>query len=177
MLLALGMFISGTTNTITAKWAQKTHSDGSVGPTTIWGALDGTEGEGTPSDPKDHSFDHPFFQASIMFLGEALCLVVYLLKKRMNASNNVRSVPNNLPKPPYNIVWYFSLPAALDMLGTGIMNAGLCLTSASVFQMLRSAVVVFTALLSVVVLKRKLNPYHCKLRRRQPEWLCFNPSS
>jgi len=36
------------------------------------------------------------------------------------------------------------------------MNAGLCLTYASVFQMLRSAVVVFTALMSVLILKRKL---------------------
>jgi len=48
----------------------------------------------------------------------------------------------------------------LDMTGTGVMNAGLCLVDGSVFQMLRSAVVVFTAILSVVVLKRKLKAYH-----------------
>ncbi|GMH67655.1 hypothetical protein TrRE_jg9720 [Triparma retinervis] len=48
----------------------------------------------------------------------------------------------------------------LDMTGTGVMNAGLCLTYASVFQMLRSAVVVFTAFMSVLILKRKLRAFH-----------------
>jgi drug/metabolite transporter (DMT)-like permease len=48
----------------------------------------------------------------------------------------------------------------LDMTGTGVMNAGLCLTYASVFQMLRSAVVVFTAFMSVAILKRKLRAFH-----------------
>lgn len=62
------MFVSGTTNTIAAKWAQDTSAEGSrVGPTTIWGKLDGTAGNGL-----SHKFDHPFFQACVMFAGEAL---------------------------------------------------------------------------------------------------------
>ena len=57
LLLALGMFVSGTVNTINAKWAQRTVSPGREGPTTIWGDLAGDKGQG-----KDHEFDHPFFQ-------------------------------------------------------------------------------------------------------------------
>merc|ERR1719282_448873 len=45
------------------------------------------------------------------------------------------------------------------MCGTGIMYSGLCLSYASVFQMLRGSVVVFTALLSCVALRRKIFMY------------------
>jgi hypothetical protein len=42
------MFLSGTLNTITAKWAQRTHSLGRDTTddlsTTIWGSLDGQDG-------------------------------------------------------------------------------------------------------------------------------------
>ena len=149
----MGMFISGTLNTITAKWAQRTESHGRDTPndaaTTIWEALDGQDGK----EPRN--FDHPFFQAATMFLGEALCLVVFLIKRRCKSSSASSS-----STPVLENSIYFSIPAMLDMTGTGIMNAGLCLTYASVFQMLRSAVVVFTALLSVAILKRKLLPFH-----------------
>ena len=55
--LALGMFVSGTVNTINAKLAQRTKSDGKMGPTTVWGDLAGKDGKGV-----NHEFDHPFFQ-------------------------------------------------------------------------------------------------------------------
>jgi len=71
------MFVSGTTNTIAAKFAQQTKAAGTKnGPTTIWGALDGDDGQG-----EEHKFDHPFFQACVMFLGEALCLIAFCLKR------------------------------------------------------------------------------------------------
>ena len=52
------------------------------------------------------------------------------------------------------------LPAFCDVGGTTLSGIGLLFTSASVFQMLRGSIIVFTALLSVIFLKRKLWGYH-----------------
>ncbi|ORX54880.1 integral membrane protein [Piromyces finnis] len=49
------------------------------------------------------------------------------------------------------------LPSILDICGTTLMNVGLIYVAASVYQMLRGAVVIFTGFFSVVFLKRKLN--------------------
>jgi len=54
----------------------------------------------------------------------------------------------------------FAIPAACDVIGTSMMNMGLVLTNASVYQMLRGIVVVFTAALASLALKRKHYPFH-----------------
>jgi drug/metabolite transporter (DMT)-like permease len=46
------------------------------------------------------------------------------------------------------------------MLGTCTMYAGLTMTHASVFQMLRGSVVVFTGVLSIAFLGRRLAAHH-----------------
>lgn len=120
---------------------------------------------------RDHAFDHPFFQAVCMFLGEFLCLLAHMVTKKrrtptprelaaeetgvdpstLEPSSRCRAVENGS-------VW-FCIPACCDMLGTGTMYAGLCLSYASVFQMLRGSVVVFTALISCIFLRRKIRDY------------------
>lgn len=50
----------------------------------------------------------------------------------------------------------FLPPAMCDMMGTSIMYVALNMTSASSFQMLRGAVIIFTGLLSVAFLRRHL---------------------
>ncbi|CAG8522342.1 7524_t:CDS:2 [Racocetra persica] len=57
-------------------------------------------------------------------------------------------------------VFLFWLPTMCDIMGTTFMNVGLIYTSASVYQMLRGAVVLFTGTFSVVFLRRRLLPYH-----------------
>ena len=108
-----------------------------------------------------------------MFIGEALCLVAFVIKKvRVDGPTSLGAEIHQPILPAARFAHrcfahrcfansiYFSIPAMLDMTGTGVMNAGLCLTYASVFQMLRSAVVVFTAFMSVAILKRKLRAFH-----------------
>lgn len=53
-------------------------------------------------------------------------------------------------------VLLLSLPAICDILGTTLMNAGLLLVAASIYQMTRGALVLFVGLMSVLFLKRKL---------------------
>lgn len=49
-----------------------------------------------------------------------------------------------------------SLPAICDICGTTLMNAGLLLVAASIYQMTRGALVLFVGIFSVVFLRRKL---------------------
>ena len=53
-------------------------------------------------------------------------------------------------------VTLLALPAICDILGTTLMNAGLLLVVASIYQMTRGALVLFVGLFSVVFLKRHL---------------------
>lgn len=54
-------------------------------------------------------------------------------------------------------VLLLALPAICDILGTTLMNCGLLLVAASIYQMTRGALVLFVGLFSVVFLKRKLH--------------------
>ncbi|CAO3600867.1 unnamed protein product [Absidia cylindrospora] len=65
------------------------------------------------------------------------------------------------PLPPLQGVksLLFWIPTACDLTATTLMNVGLILTSASVYQMLRGAVVIFTGIFSYLFLHRRLRPF------------------
>ncbi|KAF1458937.1 Solute carrier family 35 member F6, partial [Spheniscus demersus] len=101
---------------------------------------------------EEHGFQHPFLQAVGMFLGEFSCLgVFYLLVWR----DRRRPEPSMAPSQPFSSLLFLP-PALCDMTGTSIMYVALNMTSASSFQMLRGSVIIFTGLLSVAFLGRKL---------------------
>jgi drug/metabolite transporter (DMT)-like permease len=52
-----------------------------------------------------------------------------------------------------------ALPAICDICGTTLMNAGLLLVAASIYQMTRGALVLFVGLFSVIFLRRHLHIY------------------
>jgi len=90
-----------------------------------------------------------------MFLGELSCLLVFkawYYSNRYNLLNlGSRDINHgNLDFSPFLLL----LPACCDMTATSLMYIGLNFTYASSFQMLRGAVIVFTALLSVAFLRR-----------------------
>lgn len=95
------------------------------------------------------SFEHPFLMASCMFSGEILCLVLYEASRVMSRKPAVKAVPKHI----------FALPAACDIIGTSIMYIGLTMTSASVYQMLRGSVIMFTGALSALYLRRRIRGY------------------
>ncbi|XP_001380284.1 solute carrier family 35 member F6 [Monodelphis domestica] len=135
LFLAGLMLITGSINTLSAKWADNFMSEGCGGS-------------------QAHLFQHPFLQAVGMFLGEFSCLAAfYLLHCRIWRSTD-SSVE---PQQPFNALLFLP-PALCDMTGTSIMYVALNMTSASSFQMLRGAVIIFTGLLSVAFLGRKLRP-------------------
>ena len=108
--------------------------------------------EPCPDDPRvsQHRFDHPIFQTWRMFFGEMLCLFAFKASVAWKRCKGV-AVENS----PFNCL-IFLFPACCDMIATGVMLAGLTMTYASSFQMMRGAVIIFTSLLSVIFLGKKL---------------------
>nr|XP_056709003.1 solute carrier family 35 member F6 [Euleptes europaea] len=133
LFLAGLMLITGSINTLSAKWADKLSAPG----------CNGTD---------IHSFEHPFLQAVGMFLGEFSCLAAFYL---LLCSDRRRPEPTMAPPQSFNPLLFLP-PALCDMTGTSLMYVALNMTSASSFQMLRGAVIIFTGLLSVAFLRRKL---------------------
>ncbi|XP_034018354.1 solute carrier family 35 member F6 [Thalassophryne amazonica] len=132
--LAVLMVVTGSVNTLSAKWADLIKAKGCRG-----------------DDVRE--FSHPFVQAVGMFLGEFSCLAVFYILLHHD---------KHRPEPKMNTGQRFNpllfLPPALcDMTGTSIMYVALNMTSASSFQMLRGAVIIFTGLLSVTFLGRRLH--------------------
>uniref|UniRef100_A0A8C3QCL4 EamA domain-containing protein n=1 Tax=Geospiza parvula TaxID=87175 RepID=A0A8C3QCL4_GEOPR len=147
--LAALMLLTGSINTLAAKWADNFSAPG----------CDGTE---------EHKFQHPFLQAAGMFLGEFSCLPVFyllLLRDRRRADRDRDRDRDRDPSPalspsrPFNALLFLP-PALCDMAGTSIMYVALNMTSASSFQMLRGSLIIFTGLLSVAFLGRRLEWSH-----------------
>ncbi|CAF1291902.1 unnamed protein product [Adineta steineri] len=153
------MLVTGTINTLSTKWAdrQTAHFCNETYNAT--------------------TFEHPFLQAVGMFLGEFLCLLVfkfiwystarYRIERMtyngdassalvrcwpINIRQDVRLVDGEQVFNPL-IFWGASI---FDMLSTCLSYFALNLTTASSFQMLRGSVMVFTAISSVLFLKRRL---------------------
>ncbi|XP_005430996.1 solute carrier family 35 member F6 [Geospiza fortis] len=109
--LAALMLLTGSINTLAAKWADNFSAPG----------CDGTE---------EHKFQHPFLQAAGMFLGEFSCLPVFyllLLRDRRRADRDRDRDRDPLPAPspsrPFNALLFLP-PALCDMAGTSIMYVG-----------------------------------------------------
>ena len=131
MVLAIVMVVTGSINTLSIKWADKECAKGTT--------------------DKPHQFDHPFFQAVGMFLGEMMCMVVFLVVYCSGRHFTNRPREERSCGLGYNPLIF--LPASIcDMCATSLMYIGLNLTYAASFQMLRGAVIIFTALLSVAFL-------------------------
>ncbi|XP_042301590.1 solute carrier family 35 member F6 [Sceloporus undulatus] len=133
LFLAALMLVTGSINTLSAKWADTLTAVGCNGTS-------------------EHKFEHPFLQAVGMFLGEFSCLAVFYL---LLCSDRRRPEPTMAAPQSFN-PFLFLPPALCDMTGTSLMYVALNMTSASSFQMLRGAVIIFTGLLSVAFLGRKL---------------------
>eukprot|EP00455_Lapot_gusevi_P041108 TRINITY_DN4730_c0_g1_i3.p1 TRINITY_DN4730_c0_g1~~TRINITY_DN4730_c0_g1_i3.p1 ORF type:complete len:208 (+),score=33.87 TRINITY_DN4730_c0_g1_i3:75-698(+) len=141
-VVILGFILAGTFATISVKWMDKTQSAG----------LDGAYAK----------FAHPFIQSVSMFVGESLCLVAwYFLRPAVSAeaisdAENLKA--HSKPKNPH---WkIFIMPAIADYFAVSLTFFALNLTYASMFQMLRGSVIVFTALLAVIWLRRRLFLHH-----------------
>ena len=93
-----------------------------------------------------------------MFGGKASCLVVFQIVYYYYYYYHKKEV-FQFGRQDFS-PFVFVIPAVFNVLGTSTMYFGLSLTFASSYQMLRGAVIIFTALLSVAVFGSKLQVYH-----------------
>lgn len=125
-------------------------------------------------------FNQPVLQTAQMFVGEMGCWLVLglmTLYRRFFPSTTSSTTDyhavhtddhdhdadgEDRDEPPkrdllkgFGVV-LLALPAISDILGTTLMNAGLLLVAASIYQMTRGALVLFVGLFSVVFLRRHL---------------------
>ncbi|XP_076662224.1 transport and golgi organization 9 [Halictus rubicundus] len=137
-ILAALMVVTGSFNTLSVKYADQQVVEG--------------------EDGQLRHFNHPFMQSSFMFVGEMLCLLVFKIVYAYYKRRDDGSVDNNPLSKGTRVFNPFILliPALCDTCATSIMYIGLNMTYASSFQMLRGSVIIFTALLSMGFLDRKL---------------------
>ena len=115
-----------------------------------------------------HYFKKPWFQTNSMFVGMLLALVVYEVQRLIENRRKKRedkdlasvvddSVISQQPKAKTSHAkMYFAVaaPACCDLLATSLMNIGLLYIEASVWQMIRGSMVLFSSIFCAFILKR-----------------------
>eukprot|EP00928_Gymnodinium_smaydae_P045635 TRINITY_DN30392_c0_g1_i1.p1 TRINITY_DN30392_c0_g1~~TRINITY_DN30392_c0_g1_i1.p1 ORF type:complete len:450 (+),score=36.91 TRINITY_DN30392_c0_g1_i1:84-1352(+) len=111
-----------------------------------------------------HLFNKPWLTNLVMFSGEASLLIPHSVRnwrRRSRCQPDTSDLSSTLlPRSNDAPLYIFAIPACCDVLGTGIGMVAVMFIDAAVWQMLRGSIIVFTAVLSVVFLKRKLSCYH-----------------
>lgn len=103
---------------------------------------------------------HPFFQSTLVFLAEFLCGVIFFISRKIKKYEKSCREPligNHKREGRFRIhPLVYMVPALLDSLGAICLFTGLTQVAASIYQMIRGFVVVVTAGLTMLVLKKRL---------------------
>jgi len=134
------MLASGTLTTLFAKIQFETEAVGSVSCNIY------------DDDNFICPFSKPWFSVLEMKVAMTTCLFLYHVL-------GVGKEPG-VPDPSYATIKKVWFPAALDLLNTVLGNCGLVWINSSIYQMTRGSVVIFSALLSVKWLGRRLRNFH-----------------
>ena len=123
-------------------------------------------------------FNHPFFQAANMFVGELMCLFVYFLRRAFTKSKRSGEPGDDfdseeaIPVSPGTKLaqktqlktkinpLYLAVPATFDFVGSTLMFVALTQCAASVYQMMRGFIVVITSAMAVIFLGKKQYIHH-----------------
>eukprot|EP00201_Polytomella_parva_P001449 CAMPEP_0175086198 /NCGR_PEP_ID=MMETSP0052_2-20121109/29103_1 /TAXON_ID=51329 ORGANISM="Polytomella parva, Strain SAG 63-3" /NCGR_SAMPLE_ID=MMETSP0052_2 /ASSEMBLY_ACC=CAM_ASM_000194 /LENGTH=458 /DNA_ID=CAMNT_0016358329 /DNA_START=4301 /DNA_END=5677 /DNA_ORIENTATION=- len=143
-----GLIIFGTTTSLLAKIVYELQSVG----------LDGNV----------KYFHKPWAMTSLMFVGMSLSLPGVLIQEALKKKKKKKSdletflIENEEEKKTssWSETLLLAIPTIFDLIATILMNVGLLYVTASVYQMMRGAEMLFAAFFAVVFLKRKLNKYH-----------------
>eukprot|EP00771_Trimastix_marina_P001178 gnl/Trimastix_PCT/2230.p1 GENE.gnl/Trimastix_PCT/2230~~gnl/Trimastix_PCT/2230.p1 ORF type:complete len:382 (+),score=130.09 gnl/Trimastix_PCT/2230:55-1200(+) len=110
-----------------------------------------------------HRFEKPWFTDWAMFVGMAMCFPVYwgqsCANRRKKALQELDD-PDKVDEPKTSftkLFWVVAIPGLCDLISTFLMNVGLLWIPASIWQMLRGSIVIFTAILTITYRRRKLS--------------------
>jgi len=112
-------------------------------------------------DGKPEAFQKPWFAVWAMFIGMAVNLLFHII---LSARIDTVPVADNKPvkqqlSPVKKFLWV-GVPAMFDLTTTGLSSIGLLYLSASIWQMLRGANIIFSAMFSVIFLGRRMRNYN-----------------
>ncbi len=145
----VGMIVFGSLNTLVRKAQMETCASSSFPPDPNLSK--------DCSDPNQEPFNKPWIGNLFMFIGEAMLFAAVFSETRRRTSVEADEEEANLPPLPAH---YLAIPASLDVLGSGLSGVSMLFISASVWQMLRGSMIIYTAILSVIFLKRRLSQQH-----------------
>lgn len=106
-------------------------------------------------------FHHPMYQSFWLFVGMSLCLLFKRPSKptpgleKKDEGGTLEATKKKAWRPIHLL-----FPAACDALATIVDSLGLIYTHVSVHQMLKGFILIFTFLISLIVLKKKYKVYH-----------------
>ncbi len=114
---------------------------------------------------KTHShikyYNHPFLQTSTMFFAEFCCLIAYFCtswrsraKQEDSPSAEEKAAIEAGQKLHYNPL-LFCMPAFIDVCGSTFTFVGILTVNASIMQLIMCTVLVWTAVFSCILLKRR----------------------
>jgi hypothetical protein len=122
----------------------------------------------------EHKFKKPWFQTNSMFIGMLLALAVYevqrIFKRRKEAAYAEMQVSlasdtgaqveeEKKSTSHWKMYLYVAAPACCDLIATAMSNVGLLFIEASVWQMFRGSMVLFSSIFCAFILKRPHFPY------------------
>lgn len=116
---------------------------------------------------KGYPFEHPFLQGAIMFIGESLCIFVYMYQRQqlvkehgsIQASPGMRQAAKEGMKTEINPL-LFAIPMLCDATASTLLLIAYINIAASIAQMMGGFVVFIVAIFSVIFLKRKQYRHH-----------------
>ncbi|DBA93044.1 TPA: hypothetical protein ACH3X2_003375 [Trebouxia sp. C0005] len=125
----------------------------------------------------DKLFRKPWATTTFMFIGMSFCLPIgwafdYFQRQKKSESSDTEpllehdqaaqtaSGDHSTQHSSLRNTLLLAIPTAFDLTATILMSIGLLFVTASVYQMLRGAEMLFAAIFSVVFLKRTLNKYN-----------------
>ena len=107
-----------------------------------------------------------------MFIGMTFCLPLAYYSDQSAKKSAAAAAADGAAEPllgaptpavggtTWREVFMLSIPTFFDLIATVLMNVGLLSVTASVYQMLRGAEMLFAALFAVLFLGRRLNRWH-----------------
>ncbi|PNW72536.1 hypothetical protein CHLRE_16g689423v5 [Chlamydomonas reinhardtii] len=147
-----GLLVFGTTTSLLAKIVYELKSVG--------------------KDGEEKYFRKPWAMTTLMFLGMSFCLpLAYYQERQARKARRESGVEDPLleagsesgggsKRSALREVALLALPTAFDLVATVLMNVGLLYVTASVYQMMRGAEMLFAAAFAITFLGRRLNRFH-----------------
>lgn len=114
-----------------------------------------------------HKFEHPFFLVIIMFIGESLCIPLYIGERAyltrkygsIEKSPGMKDAVEKGLKTSINPM-ILTIPMLLDSAATVFLMIAYINIPASIVQMMVGLVVFVVAILSMILLKTKYSRHH-----------------